>query len=174
MAYRNDNPGQQRLNAMRQVVSHIQELLGSNDPFDLPGIVVVGGQSVGKSSLLEAISGIKLPSDSKICTRCPLQLEMYRSDHSSFSISYGGHPPGSVSTLSEITSEIVQATKTLTGGDTKIVDRMITVKICSPDACDLTVIDLPGIMGTAPAGFPEDTVKVVKNIVRNYTRGRLS
>ena len=117
---------------------------------------------------------IKLPSDSKICTRCPLQLEMYHSNHSSFSISYGGHPPKSVATLSEVTSEIVQATKTLTGGDTKIVDIVITVKICSPDACDLTVIDLPGIPGTAPAGFPEDTVKVVKNIVRNYTRGRLS
>jgi ABC-type polysaccharide/polyol phosphate transport system ATPase subunit len=36
---------------------------------DLPQIAVIGSQSAGKSSLIEAISGITLPRDSGTCTR---------------------------------------------------------------------------------------------------------
>ncbi|KAJ4473675.1 P-loop containing nucleoside triphosphate hydrolase protein [Lentinula aciculospora] len=43
---------------------------------DLPKIVVIGAQSAGKSSLIEAVSGISVPRDSGICTRCPVELSM--------------------------------------------------------------------------------------------------
>ncbi|CAF1048244.1 unnamed protein product [Adineta steineri] len=46
------------------------------EKISLPEIVVVGDQSVGKSSILEAISGIELPRAQNICTRCPLELRM--------------------------------------------------------------------------------------------------
>jgi GTP-binding protein EngB required for normal cell division len=36
---------------------------------DIPAIAVMGGQSAGKSSLIEAISGITLPRASGTCTR---------------------------------------------------------------------------------------------------------
>lgn len=36
---------------------------------DLPVISVIGSQSAGKSSLIESISGIKLPRASGTCTR---------------------------------------------------------------------------------------------------------
>ena len=36
---------------------------------DLPQIAVIGSQSVGKSSLIEAISGITLPRAAGTCTR---------------------------------------------------------------------------------------------------------
>ncbi|KAF8152891.1 P-loop containing nucleoside triphosphate hydrolase protein [Pholiota molesta] len=38
------------------------------------------GQSVGKSSLIEAISGISLPRDSGTCTRCPIECRLSRTD----------------------------------------------------------------------------------------------
>ncbi|KAJ7640281.1 P-loop containing nucleoside triphosphate hydrolase protein [Mycena polygramma] len=44
--------------------------------FDLPSITVIGGQSAGKSSLVEAVSGIKVPRDSGTCTRCPMECTM--------------------------------------------------------------------------------------------------
>ncbi|KAJ4000867.1 P-loop containing nucleoside triphosphate hydrolase protein [Lentinula boryana] len=50
--------------------------LGADMFFDLPQIAVIGAQSAGKSSLIEAISGINVPRDSGICTRCPVQLSM--------------------------------------------------------------------------------------------------
>jgi len=36
---------------------------------DIPAIAAIGWQSAGKSSLIEAISGIKLPRASGTCTR---------------------------------------------------------------------------------------------------------
>lgn len=36
--------------------------------------MVVGDQSSGKSSLIEALSGITVPRDAGCCTRCPLQI----------------------------------------------------------------------------------------------------
>eukprot|EP00435_Cladocopium_sp_Y103_P001957 s2433_g1.t1 len=45
--------------------------------FDLPQIAVVGGQSVGKSSLLEALVGRAfLPTGSGVVTRRPLILQL--------------------------------------------------------------------------------------------------
>jgi interferon-induced GTP-binding protein Mx1 len=45
-------------------------------------IVVVGDQSSGKSSVLEAISGIPFPRGSGLCTRCPIRTIMKRSRES--------------------------------------------------------------------------------------------
>ncbi|KAI9847989.1 MAG: hypothetical protein M1838_000688 [Thelocarpon superellum] len=42
----------------------------------LPKIVVVGDQSTGKSSLIEAMSEIKVPRDVGTCTRCPLEINL--------------------------------------------------------------------------------------------------
>ena len=39
---------------------------------DLPQVAVIGQQSAGKSSVIEAISGITLPRSSGTCTRCAL------------------------------------------------------------------------------------------------------
>ena len=47
---------------------------------NLPTIAVVGDQSSGKSSVLEALSGIELPRGQNIVTRCPLVLRMCNSD----------------------------------------------------------------------------------------------
>ncbi|KJA28733.1 hypothetical protein HYPSUDRAFT_61585 [Hypholoma sublateritium FD-334 SS-4] len=47
---------------------------------DLPQIAVIGNQSAGKSSLIEAISGITLPRQSGTCTRCPTECRLMRSD----------------------------------------------------------------------------------------------
>ena len=42
----------------------------------LPKIVVVGDQSTGKSSLIEGLSGIKVPRAEGTCTRCPLEINL--------------------------------------------------------------------------------------------------
>jgi len=47
---------------------------------ELPQFVVVGAQSSGKSSVLKMISGIDLPTASKLCTRIPCIIKMRRSD----------------------------------------------------------------------------------------------
>ncbi|CAF1559680.1 unnamed protein product, partial [Adineta ricciae] len=53
-------------------IDKMREIL-HGEKITLPEIVVVGDQSVGKSSVLEAISGIQLPRAQDSCTRCPLE-----------------------------------------------------------------------------------------------------
>uniref|UniRef100_A0A8C6XZ45 Dynamin-type G domain-containing protein n=1 Tax=Naja naja TaxID=35670 RepID=A0A8C6XZ45_NAJNA len=50
--------------------------LGVEKDLALPAIAVIGDQSSGKSSVLEALSGVALPRGGGIVTRCPLELKM--------------------------------------------------------------------------------------------------
>lgn len=52
--------------------------ISSEDGVYLPQIAVMGDQSSGKSSVLEAISGIPFPRGSGLVTRCPTQIVMKR------------------------------------------------------------------------------------------------
>ena len=55
--------------------------MGGTAPIDLPQIAVLGGQSSGKSSVLENIVGKSfLPRGSGIVTRRPLVLQLYHED----------------------------------------------------------------------------------------------
>ncbi|KAK9733614.1 hypothetical protein RND81_04G078800 [Saponaria officinalis] len=62
------------------IVNKLQDIaaqLGSNQAFDLPQVAVVGSQSSGKSSVLEALVGRDfLPRGCDICTRRPLVLQL--------------------------------------------------------------------------------------------------
>lgn len=45
---------------------------------DVPRIAILGNQSSGKSSVIEAISGISLPRSRGTCTRCPIEVRLVR------------------------------------------------------------------------------------------------
>ncbi|KAJ3722601.1 P-loop containing nucleoside triphosphate hydrolase protein [Lentinula raphanica] len=53
--------------------------LGAQNDLDLPRITVIGNQSAGKSSVVEAISGITVPRDPGTCTRCPMECRLHSS-----------------------------------------------------------------------------------------------
>ncbi|KAH9622056.1 hypothetical protein KSS87_004391 [Heliosperma pusillum] len=67
-------------NSVIPIVNKLQDIvaqLGSNQAFDLPQVAVVGSQSSGKSSVLEALVGRDfLPRGNDICTRRPLVLQL--------------------------------------------------------------------------------------------------
>ncbi|KAI9845086.1 MAG: hypothetical protein M1837_005090 [Sclerophora amabilis] len=62
---------------MQQSIRHLRDL-GVEDLIEtLPRIVAVGDQSHGKSSLIEAISEIKVPRNEGACTRvCPMEINL--------------------------------------------------------------------------------------------------
>ena len=49
---------------------------GNKLNISLPKIVLVGNQSSGKSSLIEAISQVKVPQGDGTCTRCPIEVRL--------------------------------------------------------------------------------------------------
>ncbi|RPA91160.1 P-loop containing nucleoside triphosphate hydrolase protein [Choiromyces venosus 120613-1] len=69
---------------MREMVDLVNRLRASGIEdlgLPLPRIAVVGNQSAGKSSLIEAISGIKVPRYTGTCTRCPLEINLRESSN---------------------------------------------------------------------------------------------
>jgi dynamin 1-like protein len=65
------------------LVNRLQDIfsrVGSQTAINLPQVAVVGSQSSGKSSVLEALVGRDfLPRGNEICTRRPLVLQLVRS-----------------------------------------------------------------------------------------------
>jgi dynamin 1-like protein len=69
------------------LVNRLQDIfsrVGSQSTINLPQVAVVGSQSSGKSSVLEALVGRDfLPRGNEICTRRPLVLQLVRSSEPS-------------------------------------------------------------------------------------------
>ncbi|KAL3482061.1 P-loop containing nucleoside triphosphate hydrolase protein [Aspergillus californicus] len=60
------------------IIDKLREL-GVSENVSLPQLVVVGDQSSGKSSLLEALTGLSFPIASDLCTRYATQIVLRRS-----------------------------------------------------------------------------------------------
>ncbi|KAI9862337.1 MAG: hypothetical protein M1813_004813 [Trichoglossum hirsutum] len=64
---------------MVEVINRLRQVGVEDFVLPLPKIAVVGNQSAGKSSLIEAISGIRVPRYTGTCTRCPLEINLTES-----------------------------------------------------------------------------------------------
>ncbi|KAG9074041.1 hypothetical protein FS749_014441, partial [Ceratobasidium sp. UAMH 11750] len=67
----------------REILETLSSLrsLGLTQALDLPQIAVIGSQSAGKSSLIEALCKIKLPRSTGTCTRCPIEFRSQYADY---------------------------------------------------------------------------------------------
>lgn len=116
------------------IVNKLQDAfssLGVPLALDLPQIAVVGGQSAGKSSVLENFVGRDfLPRGSGIVTRRPLILQLFYSN-----IEYGEflHQKGrKYSDFDAIRKEIEDETDRVTGSSKNISSLPINLRIFSP------------------------------------------
>ncbi|CAN1151488.1 Phragmoplastin DRP1C [Linum perenne] len=136
----------------------------------LPSVAVVGGQSSGKSSVLESVVGRDfLPRGSGIVTRRPLVLQLHkledgRSDYAEFL-----HAPRKKWTdFAAVRKEIADETDRITGKSKQISNIPIHLSIYSPNVVNLTLIDLPGLTKVAVEGQQESIVEDIENMVRSY------
>jgi len=62
----------------RKLVNVVNQLhiAGAHTSVDVPWMVVCGSQSMGKSSLLERLSGVKLPRAAGTCPKCPTEVSV--------------------------------------------------------------------------------------------------
>ncbi|KHN33568.1 Dynamin-related protein 3A [Glycine soja] len=134
------------------LVNRLQDIfarVGSQSTIDLPQVAVVGSQSSGKSSVLEALVGRDfLPRGNDICTRRPLVLQLVQTKRKPDNDEYGEflHLPGrKFHDFSEIRREIQAETDREAGGNKGVSDKQIRLKIFSPNVLDITLVDLPGI-----------------------------
>jgi len=161
------------------VINKLQDVfnvLGS-DPLDLPQIVVVGSQSSGKSSVLEAIVGRDfLPRGSGIVTRRPLVLQLIHlppsiNDDTESDVEWGEflHKPNEMyHDFDKIREEIERETDRTTGKNKGISETPINLKIYSSHVLNLTLVDLPGITRVPIGDQPPDIEKQIRRMVQHY------
>ncbi|KAL6175930.1 hypothetical protein ACLB2K_052568 [Fragaria x ananassa] len=137
---------------------------------ELPSVVVVGGQSSGKSSVLESIVGRDfLPRGSGIVTRRPLVLQLHKLESGVQEYAEFLHLEKKRFTdFAAVRKEIQVETDRLTGKSNRISNVPIHLSIYSPDVVNLTLIDLPGLTKVAVEGQPESIVQDIENMVRSY------
>ncbi|XP_067846808.1 dynamin 3a isoform X3 [Heptranchias perlo] len=141
--------------------------IGQSCNLDLPQIAVVGGQSAGKSSVLENFVGRDfLPRGSGIVTRRPLVLQLVNSstEHAEFL-----HCKGKKFTdFEEVRHEIEVETDRATGTNKGISSVPINLRIYSPNMLNLTLIDLPGITKVPVGDQPADIEYQIRDMIMQF------
>mmetsp|Transcript_24102 Transcript_24102/g.36456 ORF Transcript_24102/g.36456 Transcript_24102/m.36456 type:complete len:197 (+) Transcript_24102:179-769(+) len=118
-------------------------------------IVVAGDQSHGKTSLLEALSGVDLPRGEGIVTRVPLILQLRGVKEGEKESATIMASPGANNGIeeaigiSQISDKIKETTDRIAGTGKDVQNKPITVKIFRKNQDDLILVDLPGITRVA-------------------------
>ncbi|PWZ09977.1 Dynamin-related protein 3A [Zea mays] len=162
------------------IVNKLQDIfaqLGSSSTIDLPQVAVVGSQSSGKSSVLEALVGRDfLPRGSDICTRRPLVLQLVhqpRRPADAEADEWGEflHLSGRrFYDFREIRREIQAETDREAGGNKGVSDRQIRLKIFSPNVLNITLVDLPGITKVPVGDQPTDIEARIRTMIMSYIK----
>jgi interferon-induced GTP-binding protein Mx len=147
--------------------------LSLESELNVPQICVMGDQSSGKSSVLNLLAGdVIFPSGAGLVTRCPIRLVMRKaragekwSAFVSTSISAKKNEAPDVEGLYQL---IGLATQSLCQGASNFSTETVIVDLVSPDACDLTVVDLPGIIRTVTSGQNASVIEDVNKLITTY------
>ncbi|XP_069386420.1 dynamin-2 isoform X8 [Paralichthys olivaceus] len=141
--------------------------IGQSCNLDLPQIAVVGGQSAGKSSVLENFVGRDfLPRGSGIVTRRPLILQLVNSkaEYAEFLHCKGRK----FVDFDEVRQEIEAETDRLTGSNKGISPIPINLRVYSPNVLNLTLIDLPGMTKVAVGDQPQDIEHQIRDMLLQF------
>ncbi|XP_053711557.1 dynamin-2-like isoform X4 [Synchiropus splendidus] len=141
--------------------------IGQSCNLDLPQIAVVGGQSAGKSSVLENFVGRDfLPRGSGIVTRRPLILQLVNSkaEYAEFLHCKGRK----FVDFDEVRLEIEAETDRLTGSNKGISPIPINLRVYSPNVLNLTLIDLPGMTKVAVGDQPVDIEHQIRDMLLQF------
>ena len=160
-------------------------LQGINNYISLPQIIVCGDQSSGKSSVLEAISGVPFPVKSNLCTRFPTELVLRRTPHVSATVSIVPHGSraeaereGLLAFREELDSfdrlpQLVERAKLEMGIATHsraFAKDILRVEVTGPDRPHLTIVDLPGLIHSETKNQTASDVALIQDVVRSYMK----
>ena len=170
-------------NSLLDIIDALREL-GVNNFVDLPQIIVVGDQSSGKSSVLEAISRVKFPVNGDVCTRFATELILRRAPGSettsSVSIQFAdeGHaarPSFKKNTfdkgkLADLIKEAKEIMGIRNGGAKQFSKDILRIEVTGPDMPPVTLVDLPGIFHSATADQDGKGREIVNQLIDSYIR----
>lgn len=153
----------------------------------LPQLVVCGDQSSGKSSVLEAISGMTFPTKDNLCTRFATEVILRRTPGTDVSckvsiIPDSDRPASEKTRLQEFSpvvdletlnlGNVVEAAKQEMGlSDAKrFSNDILSVELCGPTQPHLTMVDLPGLFKAGNKDQSSDDADTVRIMVKKWTK----
>lgn len=150
-------------------IRNILKTIEGNDTLRLPSIVVIGSQSSGKSSVLEAIVGHEfLPKGTNMVTRRPIELTLVNAPAGSEE--YGEFPQlglGRIRDFHQIQSTLRDMN--LAVSDEECVStKPIELRIHSPNVPDLTLVDLPGYIQVTTRDQPVELKPKIAALCETY------
>ncbi|KAL2023867.1 hypothetical protein VTK56DRAFT_644 [Thermocarpiscus australiensis] len=153
-------------------IRNLLQKVGQSSSVTLPSIVVIGSQSSGKSSVLEAIVGHEfLPKGSNMITRRPIELTLVNDPDAR--VDYGEFPDLGLSRVTDFT--LIQKTLTELNQSVPesecVTDDPIRLTIHSPRIPDLSLIDLPGYIQVAGENQPRELKRKISELCDKYIRG---
>ncbi|KKY23533.1 putative mitochondrial dynamin gtpase [Diplodia seriata] len=145
------------------------QTVGQSDQLTLPSIVVIGSQSSGKSSVLEAIVGHEfLPKGSNMVTRRPIELTLVNTPEAH--AEYGEFPAlglGKVTDFSQIQKTLTDLNLAVPT-EQCVSDDPIQLRIYSPNVPDLSLIDLPGYIQVVGRDQPPELKEKIAELCQKY------
>ena len=166
------------------VVDTLRQLGIENAGVRLPQIVVVGNQSSGKSSVLEAISQVPFPKNDVRCTRFPIELKMRRAQTRSSKVSILPHPTTTESsacerlrawektdlTFEKVPQHIAEATEMMRTEDKNAIffHHVLKLEMEEPSFIDLTLIDLPGLIHVNESSKSSGDMTRIEQMITSY------
>ncbi|KAM6525311.1 hypothetical protein FALCPG4_010865 [Fusarium falciforme] len=158
---------------------------GISHYISLPQIIVCGDQSSGKSSVLEAISGVSFPVRSNVCTRFPTELVLRKTAHTGVNVRIVPHhsrPESERKTLASFHEtldafdelpELIERAKAAMGITTlgkAFSNDLLRIEISGPDRPHLTIVDLPGLIHAETKSQSKADVEMIKKVVKGYMK----
>lgn len=160
------------MDAVIPLINDLQNVFNTagGDLVDLPQIIVVGCQSSGKSSVLEAIVGRDfLPRGAGIVTRRPLVLQLVHVGPNDEQYGEFLHLPGKkFKNFSDIRTEIQAETDRSTGSNKNVSSQPINLCIRDSSVPNLTMVDLPGLTKVAVADQDKSVVEMIHGMVMQF------
>jgi len=151
----------------------------------LPQLVVCGDQSSGKSSVLQAISGVPFPRKANVCTRFATEVILRRARVVRISVSIVPsedlpaqdrerilgfqHDLASIEDFADL---FKKAKETMGISDQKktFSKDVLRVEFWGPTQPQLTLVDLPGLIHSETEGQTKDDIKLVDDLVTSYLK----
>lgn len=156
---------------------------GLSSYISLPQLVVCGDQSSGKSSVLEAISGVSFPTKDNLCTRFATEVILRRDAKTSVHVTIlpdGDRPKeereelqrfeAPTATLDDLPDLVENAKEKmgLTRGTMAFSKDILRMEVLGPKQPHLTLVDLPGLIHAESKLQSSQDVELVTSMVRGY------
>ncbi|KAI0446362.1 P-loop containing nucleoside triphosphate hydrolase protein [Xylaria telfairii] len=157
-------------------------LQGIDHYISLPQIIVCGDQSSGKSSVLEAISGVPFPVKSSLCTRFPTELILRTSRRADVTVSIIPHKSSDKEPPSAFREKLdgfdglpnlIESAKMAMGISMQgkgFSKDLLRIEISGPQHPHLTIVDLPGLIHSATKQQSASDVDLVTDVVQTYMK----